>query len=165
MTADGGPRIASITVPDHNDGMTEPSQSPIPAPTMAATYPQSGHCLCGQVRYRLLGPPRWSGYCHCESCRRATGSVGVVYGGFAQEMVEISGPVATYHSSPGVSRCFCPNCGTPIYYRGARWPDEIHILVGSMENPGTCPPAHHYHVDEQIPWAIYGDDLPRHRAD
>jgi hypothetical protein len=142
--------------------MTETSAT---QPVTTAPYPQSGHCLCGQVRYRLLGPPRWSGYCHCESCRRATGAAGVVYGGFVEAMVEISGKIAEYTSSPGVSRSFCPTCGTPIYYRGSRWPDEIHILIGSMENPAACPPAHHYHVDEQIPWAIYADGLPRHGWD
>jgi len=154
--------IASIRVPDQNGGMTE---SATPQPAITPSYPQSGHCQCGQVRYRLLGPPRWSGYCHCESCRRATGATGVVYGGFVETMVEITGKIAEYTSSPGVSRGFCPTCGTPIYYRGSRWPDEIHILVGSMENPAACPPAHHYHVDEQIPWAMYADGLPRHGLD
>jgi hypothetical protein len=125
-------------------------------------YPQTGHCLCGKIHYRLLGPPRWSGYCHCESCRRATGSVGVVFGGYADDRVEISGDPAEYVSSPGVIRSFCPTCGTPIAYRSSRWPDEIHILVGSMDNPAACPPAQHYHVDEQIDWFRVTDGLPRH---
>jgi hypothetical protein len=137
--------------------MTEPTRQ-----IDQTSYPQSGHCLCGQVRYRLLGPPQWSGYCHCESCRRATGVPGAVYGGFAETMVELTGKIAVYNSSPGVSRGFCPTCGTPIYYRGSRWPDEIHILIGSMDTPEACPPAHHYHVDEQLPWANYTDGLPRH---
>ncbi|HVJ41339.1 MAG TPA: GFA family protein [Dongiaceae bacterium] len=127
-----------------------------------ASFPLAGHCLCGKVHYRLLGPPRWTGYCHCESCRRATGSVGVVYAGFVQDLVEIEGPVAEYASSPGVTRSFCPHCGTPIAYRSTRWPDETHILVGSMDNPAALPPAHHYHVDEQIPWLQFDDHLPRH---
>jgi hypothetical protein len=128
----------------------------------ATSFPQTGHCLCGQVRYRLLGTPRWTGYCHCESCRRATGAVGVAYAGFVQDLVEITGPVAEYVSSPGVTRSFCPRCGTPIAYRSTRWPDESHILVGSMDNPASLPAAHHYHVDEQISWVQFGDQLPRH---
>ena len=148
--------IASGLRADQNNAMSA-SDTPV-----STSYPQTGHCQCGKIRYRLLGAPRWSGYCHCESCRRATGATGVVYGGFAAEMVEISGAVATYASSPGVSRAFCPTCGTPIYYHGSRWPDEIHILIGSMDNPAACPPAHHYHVNEQIPWAKFADGLPRH---
>ena len=34
----------------------------------------SGHCLCGGVRFRTAGLVRASGHCHCESCRRTTGS-------------------------------------------------------------------------------------------
>jgi hypothetical protein len=126
------------------------------------SYPQSGHCLCGKIHYRLLGPPRWSGYCHCESCRRATGAVGVAYGGFPDELVEITGQPTEFTSSPGVVRSFCPTCGTPISYRSTRWPGETHILVASMDNPAACPPAHHYHVEEEIEWVRFADGLPRH---
>ena len=35
----------------------------------------TGRCLCGEVRYRLAGDLVWSGYCHCDSCRRFTGAV------------------------------------------------------------------------------------------
>jgi hypothetical protein len=33
----------------------------------------SGGCLCGAVRYRVKAAPRVH-YCHCDMCRRATGS-------------------------------------------------------------------------------------------
>ena len=32
--------------------------------------PTTGHCLCGAVAYEFDGPENWTGYCHCESCRR-----------------------------------------------------------------------------------------------
>ncbi|MET1027271.1 MAG: GFA family protein [Dongiaceae bacterium] len=126
------------------------------------TWPQSGGCLCGRVRYRLTAAPKWTGYCHCQSCRRATAGVAVAYGGFVREAVEITGDPVHFTSSPGVTRSFCPACGTPLTYESTRWPDEIHILVGSMDNPAACPPANHYYANEQISWLELADHLPRH---
>ncbi len=123
---------------------------------------QSGGCLCGRVRYRLLAPPKWTGYCHCASCRRATGGVAVAYAGFPIEAVEITGEPARFASSPGVIRSFCPACGSPIAYESVRWPDEIHILIGSMDKPDIYPPTGHYYESERISWLNLADDLPRH---
>ena len=33
---------------------------------------QTGGCLCGAVRFRLVGPPYEIDYCHCHSCRKHT---------------------------------------------------------------------------------------------
>jgi hypothetical protein len=33
-----------------------------------------GHCLCGYVRHEYAGPVGPATYCHCEDCRRCTGS-------------------------------------------------------------------------------------------
>ena len=33
-----------------------------------------GSCLCGDVRYRVDGELSEFGYCHCRSCRKASGS-------------------------------------------------------------------------------------------
>ncbi|MDY0885091.1 GFA family protein [Dongia soli] len=128
----------------------------------ASAFPQSGGCLCGRIRYRLLAPPIWTGYCHCTSCRRSTGTVGVAYAGFHNRDVEFDKEPATFNSSPGVRRSFCPTCGTPMVYRSTRWPDETHILVGSMDNPEACPPANHFHASEQVSWLRLEDSLPRH---
>jgi len=36
--------------------------------------PITGSCLCGRVHYEIT-PPYWGfWYCHCERCRKATGS-------------------------------------------------------------------------------------------
>jgi hypothetical protein len=110
----------------------------------------------------VRGEPLWVAHCHCESCRRATSAAFATYAGFRRENFEITaGEPAQYHSSPGVTRRFCPGCGSPLTYEGARWPDEVHILVCSLDDPATFQPTAHVQVNEQLPWLHFADGLPR----
>jgi hypothetical protein len=34
----------------------------------------TGSCLCQTVRYKVTGPPQSTIICHCDSCRKSTGS-------------------------------------------------------------------------------------------
>ena len=51
----------------------------------------TGRCLCGKHSYRVTGPAVWSGYCHCASCRRFTGSVVTNWLGVSDEHLEFDG--------------------------------------------------------------------------
>jgi hypothetical protein len=124
-----------------------------------------GHCLCGAVQFRTVGEPRWVAHCHCESCRRTTSSPLTTYAGFEASQVSWGGtPRATFISSPGVQRSFCPRCGTPVSFTGERWPDEVHLFVASFEDPASFTPRVHVHAGEQLPWLWLADGLPRYHT-
>ena len=113
----------------------------------------TGRCLCGAVRYRALGAPKWIANCHCASCRRATGAPMATFAGFpAERFSYLAGAPVGFHSSPGVTRSFCGQCGTPLTYEGARWPGEVHVLVGTLDRPEDFAPTHDAFVEEQLPW-------------
>lgn len=113
----------------------------------------TGGCLCGRVRYRVDGEPSWIANCHCASCRRATGSPMTTYAGFPTErMIYESGEPRRFHSSPGVTRTFCGDCGTPLTYEGARWAGEVHVLVGTLDRPENYPPTGDAFAEERLPW-------------
>ena len=122
---------------------------------MSAQSEHTGHCLCGRTRYRAKGDPAWSCYCHCESCRRATGAPVTAYAGFALADFTFEGDApGRYESSPGVTRSFCRTCGTPLTYQTAEWPDEIHLLVGSADQPQSLAPQRHVFDGERISWVF-----------
>ena len=50
---------------------------------------REGRCLCGAVRFTADGPPKWTGYCHCQSCRRHTGAPVSAYAGFEAANVRL----------------------------------------------------------------------------
>jgi hypothetical protein len=121
-----------------------------------------GRCLCRSIEYEFEGQPLWVAHCHCETCRRATSSAFATYVGVHVDQFRyLKGEPAIYRSSPGVQRFFCATCGSPIAYVGERWPGEVHLYAGSLDNPTQIEPRGHVHVAEQLPWADIHDDLPR----
>lgn len=122
----------------------------------------TGRCLCGAIRFSYRGPPKWTAYCHCESCRRATSAPAAVWIGIERDQFSWdAGTPSAYASSPGVVRRFCPTCGSPMSYEGDRWPTEVHVLAPSLEDPSPVRPRAHVNAAEQLDWFEVHDDLPR----
>jgi len=123
---------------------------------------KTGRCLCGAVTYSYEGPENWRAHCHCESWRRATASpmtsfMGVPYSAFRYT----SALPAKYGSSPGVTRSFCPTCGTPMAYENERDPEEIHLYAATLDRPEDFEPEFQVHADEQLPWLQLADGPPK----
>lgn len=124
--------------------------------------PYTGRCLCGDITYRVTAAPLWQAHCHCESCRRATSSGFTSFFGVADGEWQWTGKTpATYASSPGVWRDFCPRCGSPMSYRATRFPGEIHLYAASLDIPQAYAPTLHVLTAEQMPWVHLADGLPR----
>ena len=122
-----------------------------------------GRCQCGAIRYAFDGKPKWIMHCHCADCRRAVSSMLATYIGVRVDQFRyLEGEPAIYDSSPGVKRYFCPKCGTPMAYAGERWPGEVHLFHGTLEDPAQWPPTGHAYVTEQVPWFEVDDHLPRY---
>jgi len=113
----------------------------------------TGGCLCGAVRFEARGPAKWTGYCHCNSCRKHTGAPVSAFAGFERSAVTFTaGLLAVFASSPGVKRGFCSVCGSTLTYEGDRWPSEIHFHVGAFDAPQDFAPKGHAFVEERVPW-------------
>ena len=121
----------------------------------------TGCCLCGAVSFEVEGPAKWTGYCHCHSCRKHTGAPVSAFAGFERSAVRwLEAEPQTYSSSLGVRRGFCPACGSVMTYEGERWPTEIHFHVGAFDEPGAFPPTGHSNTDERLVWLHIADTPP-----
>ena len=112
----------------------------------------TGHCLCGQVRYRARRAPERVGHCHCDMCRRASGAIAFTLAVFERYDVQWEGNLKHYRSSDAASRGFCAECGSPMTYEPHGRPGKILISVGSLDEPDRVPAEFSIFTSEQIPW-------------
>lgn len=121
-----------------------------------------GRCLCGACLFELSGSPNWVGHCHCESCRRATASPFTTWIGQENGRWRFLGDMpVSFVSSPGNTRGFCGKCGSPMFFRAQRFPNEVHFYAALLDHPESVEPSTHFHADEMLPWIHLCDNLPR----
>jgi hypothetical protein len=123
-----------------------------------------GGCLCGQSRYRARSEPFSIGYCHCRSCRRASGAPFVAWASFSKKSLEFTGTaLAYYRSSSRVVRGFCLRCGGTITYQSEAAPDNVDITAATLDSPESVQPGFHIWVSHKLPWVELADGLPQYR--
>ncbi len=122
----------------------------------------SGHCYCGAVKFEINGDSDWVGHCHCESCRRQSGSVMTSFAGFNPQQVVFTGATPARHATAdGVTRSFCAECGSPVAYESADRPDEIHLQLGLFDDLERLVPQNHSFYEEKVSWLHADEHLPR----
>jgi hypothetical protein len=122
----------------------------------------TGRCLCGAVSYQCGAPVMPPCFCHCESCRRASGSHVVAWATVARETFLISGSLRTYASSPPVLRQFCEQCGTPITYWNEESPETIDITIATLDTPEVLEPVDHIWMEDAVSWDEPNDGRPQY---
>jgi hypothetical protein len=122
-----------------------------------------GGCLCGAVRYRVEGPPRHPGYCHCRMCQRAVGAPVVTWGTWpAERFAWLRGEPKTFMSSAKGERLFCPSCGTSLTFVDTGDRTLVDVTLASLDDPAAFPPEGHFWTMSRVCWLQLGDELPRY---
>jgi hypothetical protein len=103
----------------------------------------TGGCLCGAIRYTMVGPPTSTNICYCTQCQRQTGAPVPAFATCRSEALTIgSGEPASYRSSERAIRQFCAKCGSTLFWReegGA----EVDVFLGTLDEPSRLPPPQH----------------------
>ena len=117
--------------------------------------PAHGGCLCGDIRYRITGEPLVTSFCHCRSCRLASGGPAVAWVILrCEDLVIERGTPVMFRSSPGVERTFCGRCGTSLTYRRADRPESIDIHTATLDHPDAFPPTREIWLEEKLAWMV-----------
>jgi len=107
------------------------TETATPNPGVRAT----GSCLCGAVRYRVMGTLRDVVLCHCEMCRKTHGHVGAYTATpkGALEVVQTRG-LKWHASSDNARRGFCGECGGTLFFDPIN-KDYVAIAAGTLDSP------------------------------
>jgi hypothetical protein len=121
----------------------------------------TGGCLCGGVRYQVVGRLQLVVDCHCSQCRRTHGHVAAYTAAAksALDLVEDAG-LHWYASSPGVRRGFCATCGASVFWERVDGPD-ISIAAGTLDAPTGLATIGHIYVGDAGDYYVIADNLPR----
>ncbi len=124
----------------------------------------SGSCLCGSVAYEIRGELRQFNHCHCERCRKATGT------GHATNIVMIPAVVEwtagesllSDYKLPEAKRfatVFCSVCGS-LMPRVAPDNSIAVIPAGTLDDDPGIRPERRIFQDSRSAWSCPADDLP-----
>lgn len=126
-----------------------------------------GSCLCGKVKFEILGKPYSLSYCHCSRCRKAAGIFSVVMIGKADDLKVTAGQDYIAKFLPGSQgkheRCFCKLCGTSL---GDMATGDIYVIAASaLDDEPELVPTFHIHVKSKPNWYQINDDLQKFDGD
>jgi hypothetical protein len=121
---------------------------------MAASATHEGGCMCGKVRFEAEGAPARVGICHCETCRRNSGSYFLGYAVFPDDRFRVTaGETAVFQSSERGARHFCPSCGSPLF---STWIESDHVDVdvyaGAFDSPAAFAPGYELWTVHRPSW-------------
>ena len=113
----------------------------------------TGHCLCGAVRFTAHDVPDTFGVCHCEMCRRWTGSalleVSVPVGSVVWQGIDA---IATRKTSAWAERAWCKECGTGLYFKVTQegaFSGNLDLPLGIFDAPGGFEMSHEIYIDHK----------------
>ena len=124
-----------------------------------------GRCLCGGIRYEILGGIGDIIQCHCQRCRKANGTAFATNAPVRVEHFKfIQGEhlLKKFQSSESTERCFCSECGSPILSIKAATPEFYRLRLGTLDTPIQQKPTRHIFVLDKAEWDVICDGLPQH---
>ncbi len=122
-----------------------------------------GGCLCGAVRYAVVGPLRDVVACHCEQCRRTSGHHVAATSAAASDL-SVTGTVRWYASSAEARRGFCPVCGSNLFWERPGG-GQVSISAGTLDLPTGLRLRGHIFVADKGDYYEISDGTPQSPGD
>lgn len=124
-----------------------------------------GSCLCGGVRFVVVGPFLRAGHCHCSRCRKHSGSAASTQGRVRWEdfyLLAGAEKIQVYKTPGHDAKAFCSTCGSSLF--GGDWPEgeEVSIRFGVLDDDPGIRPQYHTFVGSKAVWDEIADALPQH---
>ena len=123
---------------------------------------REGTCLCGHLRYTVVGELAPVFNCHCHFCRRVHGAAFTTLGYVSSTAIRwhaSSGEPSSYRTTTGNDRCFCGRCST-LVYNHAPAIGLACVVVGSLAEDAQPPAWAHINTESKSGHFKISDGLP-----
>ncbi|OQK18573.1 aldehyde-activating protein [Methyloprofundus sedimenti] len=125
----------------------------------------SGSCLCGKVKYTVATHIDAFYFCHCEQCRKITGSA------FASNILTKSAEVNwisgfewlkrfDYPGERIFTKVFCTHCGSGMPYLNKQ-ANALVIPADSLDHAPNIKPNHNIFWADKASWYESGIAAPK----
>jgi hypothetical protein len=125
----------------------------------------TGGCLCGAIRYELVGAPIVVNACYCTDCQRLSGAPVTVNIVTESENVRLlSGDIVTNGVPTGsggqqtIHRC--ASCGARLWSNYNMGDVIRFVAAGTLDDPAAVTPDVHFYLRSRAPWLVVPDDVP-----
>jgi len=124
----------------------------------------AGSCLCGAVRYELNGEFERFYLCHCEHCRKDTGSAhgANLFSSQATLKWIVGQDMVTFFNLPSTrhSRSFCSICGSALPSSQAEG-KLVVVPAGSLDTVVDKKPDAHLFMSSKAGWDNGLEEIPK----
>ncbi len=128
-----------------------------------------GSCLCGAIRFAIVGKIGPIGQCHCSKCRKVSGTDGnaVFYTAYSS-FNWLAGLDQVKHfkvpNSKDWTSSFCETCGSPVPHSDPT--GKFYFVPAGLldDDPGHRGYAAHIFVGSKAPWVCITDTAPQYEA-
>jgi hypothetical protein len=138
------------------EGVVMRLRPPIPSP------PYRGGCLCGAVTWRLEERPLAINACHCDACKKLSGTT---------HLLMLLAKRAAFHSD-GATHAWrrradsgrevdihrCAHCGTRLWHEPLSSPALVFIAAGTLDDSSWAVPASHIWIEKAVPGTYFHAD-------
>ena len=116
--------------------------------------PFEGGCHCGAVRYVCSEEPTTVANCHCGDCQQIAGSAFITSVLVPEGSVTVNGELKSYKvkadSGNGITRNFCPICGTKIMVELEG--GVVGVSYTTLDDNSWLEPAIEFYASKAQPW-------------
>ncbi len=121
--------------------------------------PYQGGCECGAIRYLIGVEPIAIYACHCTICQTQSGSAFGMAMRIPVEHFQLTkGELKTFsrtaESGQVFTNSFCADCGTRIHHRPDRFPGQVSLKPGTLDDTSWVVPSHHLFMRSALPWFV-----------
>ncbi|MGH1419101.1 MAG: GFA family protein [Hyphomicrobiaceae bacterium] len=123
-----------------------------------------GGCACGKVRYESTENEAGGGLCHCDDCRKSSGTGHAANAFVSEDSLTITGNTKSFSTTTNagntMTRQFCADCGCSIVSRTTGMPGLAVLRVSSFDDPEKFNPQMVVFNRSAPSWDHQAPDVP-----